>query len=731
MAPDRVLVLLGFTAIGVFLWLRRHEILLRFRFPQSGHGESEEKRQAVSELFPAADILSDFLGGDFSEAPSGSPLAPQDCTMATCFDYSKCSEDRFKVFVYPESEPVSPIYSSILGALRRSHYYTDQPDEACLFVLGLDTIDRDPDRGTNTRYVKNFREKLQLDPAVQQFWNEGRNHIVFNLYAGRWPGYVENDLDFDVGYAILAKASMSMAAFRRGYDVSLPLFHDTLPVRGEDVFSSGKFSRFPETDKKYLLSFKGKRYLYGIGSDSRNFLYHIHNNHDIIILTTCKHGKDTRIARDSRCDQDDVEYNRYDYQMLLTNSTFCLVPRGRRLGSFRFLEALQAGCIPVSLSNGWELPFSEIINWNKAVLVSDERLLTQIPTLVRSIEFDRILAMRQQSQLLWRQYFSSIERIVLTTLEIVRNRLGMLRRSREVWNQWPAMAMSLVPYVKQSDLLADFCQNVRNPGSYEGQNFTALITLTQKHNLGTLFVRLLKTLNRLPYVEKVIVITPWRTATIQAIKSWTWIRVPITTTPSNSSAVEMMALIDGHIPTNCLTLLTDECDSTWEEFEFGFHIWKRNPERLVGFRSASHFWDEPTGAWKYSSKLTNDYSMVGSRDAFLHVQYYRLLWHYRGKVAADLPAGCSDVLLNFIVASVTRAPPMKVAGKRNDVCLQTETAFDTCLVSYHTWNGCMNKLVEDVFGYMPLVRSSVAWNPVLYQDNVSSYRKKYRHLEKP
>ena len=212
------------------------------------------------------------------------------------------------------------------------------------------------------------------------------------------------------------------------------------------------------------------------------------------------------------------------------------------------------------------------------------------------------------------------------------------------------------------------------------------------------------------------------------IKSWTSIRLPILTASSiNLTASKMISILDRHVVTNGITLLTDDCDSTWEEFEFGFHVWKSNPERIVGFRSAFHFWNEATSSWQYSTKWTNEYSLVAPEDAFLHVQYYRLLWHYRRSVTVDLPAECDGILLNFISASIVRLPPMKVAGKGIVSCPQVQ--LTSCMELYRERSGCLNRLA-DVFGLMPLVRSSVTYNPLLYKDDVAVKRKKYPHLER-
>lgn len=51
------------------------------------------------------------------------------------------------------------------------------------------------------------------------------------------------------------------------------------------------------------------------------------------------------------------------------NATFCLVIRRTRLGQSAFSDALKAGCIPVTVADGYVLPFSEVLDWKRYYLI--------------------------------------------------------------------------------------------------------------------------------------------------------------------------------------------------------------------------------------------------------------------------------------------------------------------------------------------------------------------------
>ena len=88
------------------------------------------------------------------------PLDPSLCTMERCFDFSRCTGRPFKVYVYPEDDNVPPSssYSKIIGAIRDSKFYTASAEEACVFVLSLDTLDRD---SLSQDFVRNMQSRLE------------------------------------------------------------------------------------------------------------------------------------------------------------------------------------------------------------------------------------------------------------------------------------------------------------------------------------------------------------------------------------------------------------------------------------------------------------------------------------------------------------------------------------------------------------------------------------------
>ena len=49
-----------------------------------------------------------------------------------------------------------------------------------------------------------------------------------------------------------------------------------------------------------------------------------------------------------------------------------------------------------------------------------------------------------------------------------------------------------------------------------------------------------------------------------------------------------------------------------------FQAWREFPDRLVGFPSRLHLWDNATGKWRYESEWTSQISIVLTGAAFHH-----------------------------------------------------------------------------------------------------------------
>uniref|UniRef100_A0A8C4TI21 Exostosin glycosyltransferase 1b n=1 Tax=Erpetoichthys calabaricus TaxID=27687 RepID=A0A8C4TI21_ERPCA len=591
------------------------------------------------------------------------------CRMESCFDFSLCQRSGFKVYVYPQQkgEKISESYQNILSAIEGSRFYTSDPSQACLFVLSLDTLDRDQ---LSPQYVHNLKSK---------------------------------DLGFDIGQAMLAKASIGAENFRPHFDVSIPLFSKDHPrTGGERGFL--KYNTIPPF-RKYMLVFKGKRYLTGIGSDTRNALYHVHNAEDVVLLTTCKHGKDWQKHKDGRCG-----------------------PEGAGL------PCLAAACVPVMLSNGWELPFSEVIDWNTAAVIGDERLLLQIPSTVRSIHQDKILALRQQTQFLWEAYFSSVEKIVLTTLEIIQDRIFKhISRNSLIWNRHPGGLFVLPQY---SAYLGDFPFYFAALGVKPSSRFTAVIhAVTPLISQSQPILKLLVAVSKSQYCAQIIVL--WNCdKPLPAKHRWPATPVPVVVIEGENKVMSSRFQPYDTIVTDAILSLDEDTVLSTTEVDFAFTVWQSFPERIVGYPARSHFWDSNKERWGYTSKWTNDYSMVLTGAAIYHRYYHYLYTNYLPvslKNMVDQLANCEDILMNFLVSAVTKLPPIKVTQKKQykeTMMGQSSRASRWADPDHFAQRQtCMNKFAS-WFGTMPLIHSQMRLDPILFKDQVSILRKKYRDIER-
>ncbi|NXU68697.1 EXT1A protein, partial [Horornis vulcanius] len=215
------------------------------------------------------------------------------------------------------------------------------------------------------------------------------------------------------------------------------------------------------------------------------------------------------------------------------------------------------------------------------------------------------------------------------------------------------------------------------------------------------------------------------------------------------------------IQTDAVLSLDEDTSLSTSEVDFAFLVWRSFPERIVGFPTQSHFWDPEQGRWGYTSKWTNELSIVLTAAAFYHRYYHNLFTEYLPTGLRELVDGlaaCEDILMNVLVAAVTKLPPIKVTQRKQHkegAAQQAECrdgAAGTPLPGQQSPSAphsapaklkgtagsrrfsqrqdCLNQLA-DWFGYMPLLSSQLRLDPVLFKDQVSVLRKKYPSLEKP
>lgn len=94
------------------------------------------------------------------------------CTFYNCFNIYRCGhkfKGGFKVYVYPMARYIDPDgipiggkiskeYHTIISTIIESHYYTANPEEACVFVSSIDTLNQ------NRFRVKETSQALALLP---------------------------------------------------------------------------------------------------------------------------------------------------------------------------------------------------------------------------------------------------------------------------------------------------------------------------------------------------------------------------------------------------------------------------------------------------------------------------------------------------------------------------------------------------------------------------------------
>ncbi|XP_311070.6 exostosin-2 [Anopheles gambiae] len=726
-----------YVAVGAMVLLLLALLLLG---GLGGHGEAGAERVSLD----LADIPPVVLDKEAELARARN----RNCTYWDCFNVYRCGQraptlddggggggggdgemdaERISIYVYPLKEYLDADSRRPAGQLSRefyrivqtvvdSPYYTANPNEACLFLPTLDTLNQN--RIDTTLVGKAL--------ASLPYWENGENHLIFNFLPGTRPDY-STVLDVNTDRAIIVGAGFDSWTYRTEFDVSVPVYSAALeeyrwperPVDRTVLLVAAQLNLFP----------RQFRILQELTYDYPN---------ELLLLQRCPtttakvdeladlvaggqqadeaHRPPAGSTEDVRCSF--PHGNEHEYPALLATGTFCLVARGVRLGQPALLEAMAAGCIPVVMADNYVLPFADLLDWELlAVRLPEANLHTIVPVL-RAISAERVAEMQAQIRSVYRRYFASLDRIVLTVLEQLNDRI-FPHRSRTYlhWNVGPEAGVTQNPLFLP--LIAP-----------KAQGFTAVILTYDR--LESLYI-LIQKLATVPSLQKMLVVWNNQRKAPPHPSLFPKIGKPLKIIQTAANRLSNRFYPYEEIETEAILTIDDDIVMlTADELDFGYEVWREYPDRIVGFPSRTHVWDNATGRWRYESEWTNQISMVLTGAAFHHKYWSYLYTHAMPgniKEWVDEHMNCEDIAMNFLVSNVTNKPPIKVAPRKKFKCPEcTNNEMLSADLNHMTERtACINRFAE-IYGTMPLRTVEFRADPVLFKDNFPEKLKRFNDI---